>query len=486
MSGPFGVQPTLIPLQLVLSEGSGLLPGQQVHAVVQGSSEGLFVQVGGVRIPLGALPQLLAGQTVLLELVRRPQGTQLRVTPQSRVPVDTPTTTGGGARAEATVARSEGTRLPPQSETTGRVSPSHSETIGRTTPSQGATTGRITPQPQQPGAGLTRAPAGAVSEALGGSQSAEAVSVESLRALIASVLELLDARVPTEIARPLVPAHLPLTQTAVRSLLTVLLVRSTLGDDLTLIRTLVSQAATAGAAPAGPAEATLAALEQVLASDVSGLGELVRRLVSRAGHSVEGRLAHALETGEIDDLLEFVARDLRVQLSRLREDGLLTRFLEERGQLRGFQSAIDRVLERLAGAQVQNLRGGQQAYHFVELPMASDGPITRAQVHFFGEGRGKGRRFDGQDATVVLDVSTTRLGDLWVRLAIAGGRCACGFRTTSEEAARAIEAAAPELVQSLADAGYPGAEVHVAGWDGDRIRETVNLMSRFTGLNVSA
>jgi len=26
----------------------------------------------------------------------------------------------------------------------------------------------------------------------------------------------------------------------------------------------------------------------------------------------------------------------------------------------------------------------------------------------------------------------------------------------------------------------------VAGWDGDRIRETVNLMSRFTGLNVSA
>ena len=90
-----------------------------------------------------------------------------------------------------------------------------------------------------------------------------------------------------------------------------------------------------------------------------------------------------------------------------------------------------------------------------------------------------------KDATVVLDLSMTRLGDLWIALTIARGRCSCRFRAANPAAVQAIRAERDGLIQALQSAGYPGAQVRVEPWDGDRLGEAAGLMRRFSGINVN-
>jgi hypothetical protein len=42
------------------------------------------------------------------------------------------------------------------------------------------------------------------------------------------------------------------------------------------------------------------------------------------------------------------------------------------------------------------------------------------------------------------------------------------------------------LVRALEESGYTSATVHVALWDGNRLRETAHLMRRFAGIDVTA
>jgi hypothetical protein len=199
---------------------------------------------------------------------------------------------------------------------------------------------------------------------------------------------------------------------------------------------------------------------------------------------MEARIALAIATGNFEALGESLRSDLEAQLSDLRRDDALLRFLEGSGQLRTFEQAVDRVLERFTGAQLQNLRSLELPYQFLEVPVASGSPFDRIQVHFFGEGRGK-RGFSRTDATVVLDLSMTRLGDVWIALSIARGRCTCRFRAANPAAVQAIRTGKDDLVRALAEAGYPGAQVRVEPWNGDRFNEAAALMRRFSGINVS-
>jgi Flagellar hook-length control protein FliK len=134
---------------------------------------------------------------------------------------------------------------------------------------------------------------------------------------------------------------------------------------------------------------------------------------------------------------------------------------------------------------MQNLRTFAAPYLFLDLPFPPDAPISRAQIHVFGEG-GRGRHFDRRNASITLDLSTPRLGDLWISLTITGGACTCVVRAAREATVAAITAATPELGQALAEAGYPDASVQVTSWSGNRLEETAQLMRRFSGLDVRA
>jgi hypothetical protein len=201
---------------------------------------------------------------------------------------------------------------------------------------------------------------------------------------------------------------------------------------------------------------------------------------------LEAQIARAVSTGSLESLAQAARTDLIATLSELRSNEGLTAYLQGKNQLDLFQSAADRLVDRISSGQLQNLHRLDQPYVFVEIPFPADAPVRGARVHFFHEGRGDRQAFEGRKASVTLDLSTTKLGDLWITLQLAEGHCSCRFGATSEETVDAIEGAQEDLVRALEESGYERATVHVALWDGNRLRETAHLMRRFAGIDVRA
>ncbi len=303
--------------------------------------------------------------------------------------------------------------------------------------------------------------------------------------LTSRLLEALYGIRMPEGAERLIPPALPQNEAAVRIALAAFAGRTSLGQDLQLISDLVGQAAGPGGTLSEANQAALAALSQYVATDSEGLESLIRDLQVLAARPNEARIAAALAKGTGQAAGEG-ERGLREVLAGLRQDETLAGRLRGIGQLRAFQETADRVVDRLTGAQLQNLRGTDQAYYFIEVPFGPETGIRRAQVHFFGEGGGGRRGFDARNSMVAFDLSTTHLGDLWISLRAAHGFCECRLSATSPEAVRAIEDAAGELDSALREAGYERVNVKAALWTGDRLAEAAALMRRFSGINVQA
>jgi hypothetical protein len=306
----------------------------------------------------------------------------------------------------------------------------------------------------------------------------------ALEAVVARVLEGLGVPRQAESPSAIVPRALPLTDAAIRSVLSLYTERAATSEDLRVIAGLISQAAADGALPAEAAREASALITRYLpreADDIMpALEHLARNIPS------EARIALAAAAGRFESLAETARTDLGALLSQLRSSDGLTAYLQGKGQLHQFQSAVDRVVDRISAGQLQNLHRLDQPYVFAEIPFPADGPVREARVHFFHEGHGGQHAFEGRNASVTLDLSTTKLGDLWITLQLAEGHCSCRFGATSEAAVTAIEGGQDDLLRALERAGYARATVHVALWDGDRLRETARLMRRFAGIDVKA
>ncbi len=305
----------------------------------------------------------------------------------------------------------------------------------------------------------------------------------ALKELLALVLNRLGTGQSSEIARPLVPAFLPRTSEALEHLLGLFTTRQQLGPDVGALAALLSRAAGAGALPRQQAEAFAA----LVASFTAGETENWKALLQRLGKGdTEARLAAALKKGALDTVLAELHASLRAQVARLRGNDALLAWLRGQQQIDRFETLADRIMARLSGGQLQNLRGLEQPYLFLEIPLPEQSGFNHVQVHFFDEGRKQEAAFDKYNATVVMDVSTHHLGELWVMVRILSGNCQCTFRATSASAREAIEAASGELAAGLAHAGYDNARVETVPWDGDRFSAAVQLMQRFTELNLNA
>ncbi|MBN2308113.1 MAG: flagellar hook-length control protein FliK [Candidatus Hydrogenedentes bacterium] len=424
---------------------SVLRPGQQFQAVVEGSPGNLSIRIGGTRIPLSMDAVLELGQAVNVEVTAEGQGLQLRVTPQSQPQAGPQQAPGSGVTAD--------------SQATASGQPAAAAMLNAAAAQSGAPT-----------------PAGAVSEA-------------PLAAIIMAALKALGLSEPAaapESATQLIPQSLPPTEHVVRQVLSLVLTQATVGTDLEAIQAAVADAAAEGAVLAGTAERLNGLLARLLVSDESSLAQVVREWGRSAFAGLEARMASGLAAADAEGLIEQLSQDIRGLLARLREDDSLVRFLQASGRLRSFEGSVERVLERLSAAELQNARSLEHTYRFVEVPVMADSGFGRLQVHFFGGGKGREEGFDPRNAMVVLDLSTVALGDLWVRLAVVGGACTCSFRAAEDVTAEAIAAGAQDLREALAAAGYAGAQVHVTKWDGDRFRELVSLARQFGGLNVKA
>ena len=336
---------------------------------------------------------------------------------------------------------------------------------------------RVTPVAQRGAPALVQTPAAPLASALP-------------LDMIGAILKALGSSLPTETAAQLLPGSVPQTESVIRALLTQFVVRASVGEDLERIAATLTQALAAGDVTEDAVREVLALRAEQRPSTAPEYEAFVRRAADHSGARLEARIAEALASSDPQHmgsrLEEIFQSDLRAVLSRLQSNESLDAHLRQTGQAKTFNTAVDRVLDRLAGNQFQNVRGLEQPYWFIELPLAPGGPIQQAQLHVFEDKYGPGRAADVKNASVMLNVTTTRLGNLWIALQTDEGACSCRFCATTPAAAQAIEDASGELAQAFAQAGYSSAAIHVALWDGDVPRETATLMRRFAGLNVKA
>jgi hypothetical protein len=303
--------------------------------------------------------------------------------------------------------------------------------------------------------------------------------------VLTTVLETLGLLQQAGPAAHMLPRELPPVAAAVRDLLSLFHHRASLGTDLERFVALARQAVRAGALPPDQTRGLEALLTRLVARDADGIEGALRAWASQGG-PVEAQMARALAEEGVDEALARLRGDLKTLISQLRSNPDLLRFLRSAGTAREFEALGDRLLGRLAGGDLQNLRALEQPYFFLELPFGAEAPIQHAQIHFFGEQTGRGNTFDRSDAMVAMDLSTTQLGDLWISLRVTHGRCYCTFGATSEATLEAIERASGELVEGLAQAGYRDAVIQVRPWNGDRFAEVSALVGRFSGLDVEA
>lgn len=334
---------------------------------------------------------------------------------------------------------------------------------------------RLTPQP---------APAAPPPPAAGISSPAPPTSQvgAALQEMLDAVLAKLNAPDATAHANALLPRALPATENAMRQFFSALVSRNDAGADLQLLQNALSQAASSGTLSPQGAE-LVALVSQFIATEESHLRAVLEHL-ARAGRPAEARIATAMAADTLQPELEALSQEIQSRLARVREEPDLIAFLRERGQARMFEQAVGRVLERFDNAQLHNLRSFDQPYLFLQLPVPPDSGLQRAEVHFLGRREGKGGAWRRDDATVAIDLSTTRLGDLWIGIDINRGVCSCTFRAREVDAVEAIRQNAPELVQGLENAGYPNASVRVVPWQRDRLGELSRLVRPMAGLNV--
>jgi hypothetical protein len=261
---------------------------------------------------------------------------------------------------------------------------------------------------------------------------------------------------------------------------------SGLGESFDALRSILERAVSEPSL-VGPTRQLVQRLLDLLGGAESELSTLLRELAEEARRSPENRLAKSLYSKESEELAR-LKDSLGSQIARLLKEANLMEYMERTGQRGVLEQAVRAILQRLSGRDLQNLRGVDYPYLFFEVPFGKDAPIRRALIHFFGEaeedGDGTGSRF--KDATVALDVSTAKLGDVWVTLHVHGPSCACKFRAEREETLALVREFADELVNTLQEAGYEHASVAATSWHGSRVAETAASMRRFAGLDALA
>lgn len=280
----------------------------------------------------------------------------------------------------------------------------------------------------------------------------------------------------------ILPAAVLSSGTAVQAAVAALSDAGGMGADLQRLAQAVQEAVAARALPASAADGLLSLLG---GSDVRQLHETIERLVrGLAERSAEARLAGAAATG-LPEGLEKLDAGLRTQLLRLLAEPDFQKFLGQTGQRHAVEEAVGRLMNRITGLQLQNLHGLQGPYAFIEVPFPPDAGVRRAAIHFLS-GRDRGKRGAAAAASVALDLSTTRLGDLWIMLLASEGACSCRFLAKTPEARDALSAAADDLEKSLRAAGYRDVRIETRLWEDNRFSEAAAFVRRIKGIDVQA
>ncbi|NUM55342.1 MAG: hypothetical protein HUU46_16975 [Candidatus Hydrogenedentes bacterium] len=311
-------------------------------------------------------------------------------------------------------------------------------------------------------------------------------SPRDLSGIIVKVLQTLGKLELAEQAVALVPRTVAANAAAVRLVLTMLLDRPGADEHAWRAAQIVQQAVDDGVLSDAEVRDILPALRSIISNELGDIAPALRRAAATAQRPLAARMAEALAKGGVQQFLASLSDEAPAALARLLENDAFVEYLRNAGRSAEFHRAVEHLVDRFAAAQLVNARGADVPYLFFALPTPPDAAVRHAHIHIMGEGGGKAQRFDAKNATVVLDLSTSALGDLWITLTATHGACTCWIRARDAEAVEAIRSQAAGLAARLASAGYVGASVVADLWDGSRVRELATMMRRFKGLNVEA
>lgn len=310
--------------------------------------------------------------------------------------------------------------------------------------------------------------------------------LRDLPGIIVNALQSLGKLDLAEQAAGIVPRAVAGNTSAVRLVLSLLLGPAESGGDAFRAARIVRQAIDQGVVSERDLHDLLSLLRGMAADDVDDTASLMRHAASVSQRPVAARMAEAVSRGDVHQLLASLADDVPTALTRLSLDDAFAEFLRQSGQSNEFHQVIRNLVDRFAATQLINARGTDVPYLFLAMPVAVDSPLRFAHIHVMGEGGGKSQRFDAKNVTVVFDISTTSLGELWITMTAAHGACSCWIRASDLDAVALIQSHADELAGRLSRAGYAAVDVRATLWDGDRVRELAAMMRRFKGIDVEA
>jgi len=303
--------------------------------------------------------------------------------------------------------------------------------------------------------------------------------------MLAPILESLGKLELAPRIQGILPRELPATSSSLQPLLTVLLSEQGLGTDLDQFSQIVTSAA---ANPGGLGQGTIQAIAQWLGllppTDRAAWQALLLR--SREEQSAAARIAASLKPGASSSGLATLKESAASLATRLLDDPAFLQSLKEDGQLEPFKALAQRFQERATGVDLQNLRGLDQSYQFLELPVGEAHGFHRAHVHNFQEKSGQGKEGGPAVYRTVLDLETTQLGALWISLQRTGNQCACQFRVADPEVAALLESEGPTLKAALTEAGFTSVSVSTLVWDGNREDALIRMLAPFQKLDLEA
>ena len=459
-----GAGPALIALAAApaATGAQGLRAGVVYEGTIRIDGNAATLLVGGQALTLKTALSFLDGQRVQAQLVRTPEGLQVRIT----LP--------GGDAAKPNIpapplpAAPGNTAAAPKPQPLPNPLPSAPNAAGLASAANKPMT-------------LPNAQAPANAPTAGSAPPPTMTDAAQLARVAAEVARSMPQGLEAGRFAGLLPRQLPANDSLVRAAMQVLAARNATGADLAAVGRTMAAAAERGVIRPETAGFVLAFQVSDGGEPEAWLGAL-RRWVEAAAKPLEARLAAALRGGAEQGRALDLGQDLRSVLMQARADEGIARMLRQDGDLDSFRQALDRTIDRLTGTQAQNLRAFDGPYLFAELPAGER--FERAHLHILGDGAAQGK--PGSPRQVVLDVSLRRLGDLWLALSVSGPRCQCTVRVANPEMLPEVANAADELAGALRDAGFPSAEVRVMGWDGDRVAALAGVLATRDRLDLEA
>jgi len=285
---------------------------------------------------------------------------------------------------------------------------------------------------------------------------------------------------PTRIQH-LIPSAIPVHDSAVRVLLALFHQQDSIGTIGSVILQLLGKAEEEGVLESGKWGSIRRGMPQLEIKSTGDFTQLIKQAISNSNKTPEHILAQVLQQkGAVDVSRESLTSQIR-GLLKLPE---LKQFLKKTGEWKTFVQQSQGLLDILDGTQLANVRGMNYPYIFMELPMPGDSVIQRAQLHVLNHSKGSGDEEENKVDSIVLDLNTTMLGEMWVRLQRVGETCQCQIQLTRSEAISVVSKGREKLQVALQQHGYSEVSVSVEPMKKSRIENLIQLLGQSTQLDL--